>query len=90
MHKSYFSTITKGAISEYKVVFHCQMYDYEESPDEIADAPLNKPFFTRRMNFLRRPDSFMLHGKLGDDFFLHFWNVISKYENWVPTNQSQT
>ena len=44
-------------------------YDYEEFPDEIMEAPLAEPFFTRRMKILSRPDCFMLYGKLGVDFF---------------------
>ena len=48
---------------------HCEGYDYEELPDEIMEAPLSEPFFTRRMKMLSRPDSFMLYGKLGADYF---------------------
>ena len=44
-------------------------YDYEEFPDEIMEAPLSEPFFTRRMKMLSRPDGFMLYGKFGFDFF---------------------
>ena len=68
-HKSYISDNFKGAISECKGVLHCEGYDYEEFPDEIMEAPLSEPFFTRRMKMLSRPDSFMLYGKLGVDFF---------------------
>ena len=68
-HKSFFSNNFKGAISEYKGVFHCKGNDYEEFPDEIMQAPLSDPFFTRRMKMLSRPDCFMLYGKLEDDFF---------------------
>ena len=68
-HKSYISNNFKGAISEYKGVLHCEGYDYEEFPDEIMEAPLSEPFFTRRMKMLSRPDGFMLYGKLGVDFF---------------------
>ena len=68
-HKSYNSNNFKGAISEYKGVLHCEGYDYEEFPDEIMEAPLSEPFFTRRMKMLSRPDGFMLYGKLGVDFF---------------------
>ena len=53
----------KGAISEYKGVLHCEGYDYEEFPDEIMEAPLSEPFFTRRMKRLSRPDGFKLYGK---------------------------
>ena len=48
-HKSYISNIFKGATSEYKGVLHCEGYDYEEVPDELTEAPLSEPFFTRRM-----------------------------------------
>ena len=68
-HKSYISNNFKGAISEYKGVLHCEGYDYEEFPDEILEAPLSEPFFTRRMNMLSTPDGFMLYGKLGVDLF---------------------
>ena len=68
-HKSYISNNFKGAISEYKRVLHCEGYDYEEFPDEIMEAPLSGPFFTRRMKMLSRPEGFLLYGKLGVDFF---------------------
>ena len=55
--------------SEYFGVLHCEGYDYEEFPDEIMEAPLSEPFFTRRMKMLSRPDGFMLYGKLGVNFF---------------------
>ena len=48
---------------------HCEGYDYEEFPDEITEALLAEPFFTRRMEMLSRPDGFMLYGKLGVDVF---------------------
>ena len=38
--------------------------DYSELPDEIMEAPLSEPFFTRRMKMLNK-----LYGKLGVDFF---------------------
>ena len=47
---------------------HCEGYDYEQDPEDISN-PLPDPFFTRRMKLLSRPDSFMLYGKLGIDFF---------------------
>ena len=68
-HKRYISSNFKGAISEYKRVLHCEGYDYEDFPDEIMEAPLSEPFFSRRMTMLSRPDGFMLYGKLGVDFF---------------------
>ena len=68
-HKSYISNNFKGAIPEYKGVSHSKDYDYEERPEEIMEAPLSEPFFTRRMKMLSRPDDFMLYGKMGVDFF---------------------
>ena len=68
-HKYYISNNFKGAISEYKGVLHCEGYDYEEFPDEIMEAPLSEPFFTKTMKMLSRPDGFILYGKLGVDFF---------------------
>ena len=68
-HKSYISNNFKGAICEYKGVLHCEGYDYEEVSDEIMEAPLSEPFFTRRMKMLNRPDGFILYGNLGVDFF---------------------
>ena len=68
-HNSYISNNFKGAISESKGVLHCKGYDYEELPDEIMEAPLSKPFFTRKMKMLSRLDGFMLYGKLGVDIF---------------------
>ena len=50
---------------------HCEGYDYEEIPDEIMQALLSEPFFTRRLKIamLSRPDGFLFFGKLGVDFF---------------------
>ena len=35
-HKSYISNNFKGAITEYKGVLHCEGYDYEQDPEDIA------------------------------------------------------
>ena len=67
-HKSYISNNFKAAISKYKGVLHCEGYDNEQDPQDIANA-LPDPFFTRRMKLLSRPDGFMFYGKLGIDFF---------------------
>ena len=67
-HKFYISNKFKAVISEYKGVLHCEGYDYEQDPEDIAN-PLPDPFFTRRMKLLSTPDGFMLYGKLGIDFF---------------------
>ena len=64
-HKSYISNNFQGDISEYKGILHCEGYDYEEIFDEIKEAHLSEPFFTRRMKMLSRPDGFMLYGNLG-------------------------
>ena len=76
-HNSYFSNNLKGANCEYKGVLHCEGYENEEFFDEIKEAPLSEPFFTRRMKMLSRPDGFMLYGKLGVDF-------LSIYEFQYP------
>ena len=67
-HKTYISNNFKAAISEYIGVLHCEGYDYEQDPEDIAN-PLPDPVFTRRMKLLSRPDGFMLYGKLEIDFF---------------------
>ena len=67
-HESYISNNFKAAISEYKGVFHCEDYDYEQDPEDISN-PLPDLFFTRRMKLLSKPDGFMLYGILGADFF---------------------
>ena len=69
--KLYFSDIFKGANTEYTGGIHnlhCEVYNYEQAPEDMAN-PLLYPFFTRRMKLLSRPDGFMLYGKLGIDFF---------------------
>ena len=68
-HKSYFSNNFKGAIFEYKGALHCEVYEYEDFPDEIMEAPFSEPFFTSRKKMFSRPDGFMLYGNLGVDFF---------------------
>ena len=61
-HKSYISNNFKG-------VFRYEGYNYEDIPDEIMEAPLSEPFFTRSLKMLSRTDGFMLYSKLGVDFF---------------------
>ena len=68
-HESDISNVLEGAIYEYKVILHYEVYGYEEFPDEIMEALLSEPFFTRRMKMLSRPDGFTLYVKLGVDFF---------------------
>ena len=67
-HKSYISNNFKAAISEYKGVLPCEVYDYEQDPEDIGN-PLPGPFLTSRMKLLSRPDDFMLYDKKGIDFF---------------------
>ena len=63
-HKSRISNNFKITLSDYKGVWHCEGYDYEEDPENLVEGP----FFTRRMKLYSRPDGFMLYGKLGIDF----------------------
>ena len=81
-HKSYISNNFKRAISEYKGVVHCEVYEYEESTDEIMEDLFSEPFFTKRMKLLSRTDGFMLNGNLGVDFFstsdLLYSNMITR------------
>ena len=67
-HKSYISNNFEATISEYKGVFHCEGYDYEQVPEDIS-GPLPDPFLTRILKLLSRRDGFMLCGKLGIGFF---------------------
>ena len=67
--KSYLSNNFKGAIAEYKVVLHCEGYDFEANSYDFQDSPLSDPFFSRRLKMLLRIDGFTLYGKLGVDFF---------------------
>ena len=39
-HKSYFSNNFKTAIFEYKEVLHCEGYDFEQDPEDIANPYL--------------------------------------------------
>ena len=66
-HKSYISNNFMGAITEYNGVLHCEGYEHEQDPEDVAN-PLPDPFFTRRMKLLSRHDRFMLYGQLGIDF----------------------
>ena len=66
-HKSYTSNNFKGAISEFKGVFH-RMQNFEELPHESIEAPLSEHFFTMRMKLPSRPDGFM-YGKQAVEFF---------------------
>ena len=51
-HNFYISNNFKRAISENKGGLHCEGYDHEDLLDEITEAPLSEPFFTRRMKCL--------------------------------------
>ena len=48
-HKSYISNNFKAAISEYKGVLHCEGYDYEQDPEDIAN-PYLIPFLQGEWN----------------------------------------
>ena len=67
-HKSYVSNNFKAGISEFKGVLHCEGFDYEQDPEDIANT-LHIPFFRRRLKLLSRPDGFMLYGKMGIELF---------------------
>ena len=45
-HKSYISKNFKAAISEYKGVLLCEVYDYEQDPEDINNT-LPDPFFCK-------------------------------------------
>ena len=64
-HKSHNPNKFKSTLSDYKGVWHCEGYDYEEGPKNLHEGP----FFTRRMKIYSRPYGFMLYGKLGINFF---------------------
>ena len=67
-HKSYISNNFRAAISENKGVLHCEVYDYEQDPEDIS-SPQPDPFITNRMKLLSRHDGFMLYVNVGIDFF---------------------
>ena len=48
---------------------HCEGYDYEEFPDEIKEAPLSEPFFTKRLKKFSKPNGFRLFFNLVVYFF---------------------
>ena len=48
-HKSYISNNFKAAMSEYKGVLHCEGYDYEQDPEDIA-SPLADLFLQGERN----------------------------------------
>ena len=79
-HTFYISINFKGAISEHKVVLHCEGYYYEELLDEIIEAPLSELFSQEEWKCLADliASCCMVNWGL---IFLHFWIVVSKYEN---------
>ena len=68
-HMFYLSNNFKPAISEYRGVFPCEWYDYEDFPDDPMEAPLSELLFTKIMKMLTRHNGFLSYGRLGDDFF---------------------
>ena len=85
-HKSHISYNFKSLLSDYQGVLHCEGYDYEDDPENLAEGP----FFTRRMKLYSRPDSFMLYGKVGIDFLTTSKLLYPKIESTHPTNSSAT
>ena len=79
MPKSYISNNFNGTICEYKGVLPCKVHGYEEFPDEIMEASLSEPFFTR-IKMLSRPDGFMFYGQLELTFppLLNFYVSVKK------------
>ena len=69
MHISYITNHFKGAISKYEGVLHCEVYDFAATPEDAIGAPLEDPFFSRRIKMFSRPAGLMLYGKLGINFF---------------------
>ena len=49
-HKSYISNNFKGAITEYMGILHCEVYDYEQDPEDIA-KPYLIPFLQGEGNY---------------------------------------
>ena len=68
---------------------HCEGYDYEEFPNEIMEAPLSEPFFSRRMKMLSRPDGFMMYNKLGVDFFSTSELLYPNMKNRLRQNRAR-
>ena len=62
--KHHISIDFKSTLTDYKVVLHCEGFDYEEEPKNLLEGP----FFTGRMKLYSRPDGFMLYGELSIDF----------------------
>ena len=79
----------QGGISEYKGALHCEGYDYEEVLDEVMEAPLPEPFFSRRMKMLSRPDGFMFYGKLGIAFFSTFDLLYPNMKNTLRLTRAR-
>ena len=82
-HKSYLS-------DNFGEFLHCDGYDYEEFPDLNMEAPSTEPFFTRRKKTLSRFDDFLLHSKLGVDFFSTSQMLYPKMENSVRLIRATT
>ena len=59
----------KVVVSENKVALNFKVQYYEETPDQIMEAPLSEPVFTK---IFTRPDGFMLYDIIRVDFFSTF------------------
>ena len=68
-HKCYNSSNFKGAISEYKVVLHCEWYDYEEFFAEIRETPLPELFSLENDNAQQTWWLHVVCCEMGVDFF---------------------
>ena len=65
-------------------VVDCEGDDYDESPNEIQDAPLFELFFTLRLKTLSKPDGFMLNDKLNVEFFTNSDLIYPIKKNRLP------
>ena len=75
-NKFYIPNNSKGATSEDKEVWDCELYDYADCLDEKMGACLFETFLTRRKKLLRKPDGFVLHGEGG----LRFSPFLKEYK----------
>ena len=85
-----FLTFLREPYLETKKNLHCEGIDNEECLDEILEAPLSEPSFTKRTKRLSRLDGFKLYGKLGVVFNSTSELLYPNINFWARTKQSQT
>ena len=69
---SHVNNILNSIFSNVEVYVNNQQIMELQILDKTMETPLPEPFFTRRMKMLSKPESFMLYGRLGDNFFSTF------------------